>query len=95
MPRAMFVVPLVSAGMLLAACGDTRDDRMVTGGLGGAATGALIAGPVGAIIGGTAGAAGGAALNQSVDEEINDLANRATDDDAPVAQASDDDRPAM
>lgn len=54
------LVPGVAALLLVAACGDTRTERVATGALGGAAAGQIVAGEP---IAGTAiGAAGGALL---------------------------------
>lgn len=69
-------ITLVAAGLAIAACGDSSEDRIATGGLGGATAGALVGGPVGAIVGGGVGAAGGAALDESVDEKISELVNK-------------------
>lgn len=56
---------LVSAALVLAACGTTREDRAISGGAigagAGAVGGALVGNPLaGAALGGAAGAAGGA-----------------------------------
>lgn len=61
---------VVAAGLLLAACGSTPEERAATGAAigaaGGAVGGALVGAPlVGAAIGATAGAAVGAVTNPS------------------------------
>lgn len=48
---------LVAAGLSLAACGSTIEQKAATG----AVAGAVVAGPVGAAVGGAAGAAAGQA----------------------------------
>lgn len=64
--RIKLAIPLVALAAGLAACGDTRTDRAITGGAigagAGAVGGALIGGSPagGALIGGAAGAAAGA-----------------------------------
>lgn len=64
--RLDWAIPLVALAAGLAACGDTRTERAITGGAIGAGTGAvggaLIGGSAGAgaLIGGAAGAATGA-----------------------------------
>lgn len=69
-------IGFVMAGLMVAACGDSSEDRVATAGLSGATAGALIGGPVGAIVGGGVGVAGGAALDEGVDEKISDLSNK-------------------
>ncbi len=55
MTRPIFLVAAAIA--LLAACGDSIEERAATGGLGGAAVGTVIGGPVaGAAVGATVGA---------------------------------------
>ncbi len=63
--RIRLGVPLVLAGLALAACGTSREDRAISGGAIGAGAGGLagaaMGNPVGgALLGGAAGAAGGA-----------------------------------
>jgi hypothetical protein len=66
------LLPLVAltAMLVLAACGDSREMRAGTGALGGGVAGALVGGPVGAVIGGTAGGAGGAALDEGLEDKV-------------------------
>jgi hypothetical protein len=54
---------------LLAACGQSVEERSATGALGGAAAGAVVGGPVGAVVGGAAGAGAGAVLDEGVDQK--------------------------
>jgi hypothetical protein len=61
MRRAL--LPIVAAGLMLAACGTTTESRVATGALGGAAVGAVAGGGNGALIGGAAGAVGGLAVD--------------------------------
>ncbi|HYD32030.1 MAG TPA: hypothetical protein VEB64_14410 [Azospirillaceae bacterium] len=56
---------MLGAGLMLAGCGETMEQKSATGGLGGAAAGAVVGGPVGAVVGGTAGATGGAAVDDA------------------------------
>lgn len=58
--RKVLGVCVVSAGLLLAACGTTVEERAATGAIGGA----VVGGPVGA----AAGAAVGTAVSKTVDE---------------------------
>lgn len=51
--RKVLSVCVVSAGLLLAACGHNVEQRAATG----AAAGAVVGGPVGAAVGGVAGTA--------------------------------------
>jgi osmotically inducible lipoprotein OsmB len=56
------IAPVLAVAALLSACGTTVEQRAASGGLGGAAAGALIGGnATGAVVGGVAGAAVGAA----------------------------------
>ena len=58
----------LTLGASLSACGETTGERAATGGLGGAAAGAIIGGgATGAIVGGVAGAAIGAATTPDHD----------------------------
>lgn len=57
------LLPIAAAGLLLAACGTTTEQRVATGALGGAAVGAVTGGGNGALIGGAAGAVGGLAVD--------------------------------
>lgn len=66
-------VAAVSTLALLAACGETSEQRMGTGAAGGAVTGAVVGGPVGAVVGAGVGAVAGA--NR---EEIDDTTDKAT-----------------
>lgn len=68
---ALAAAPL-AAFLLLAACGDTTEQRAATGGLGGAAAGAAVGGPAGAVVGGAAGAGAGAVLDEGVDDTVRD-----------------------
>lgn len=66
MIRTLPAILALSAGLALAACGDTPGQRAVSGGLLGAGTGAAIGSfsgnaGTGALIGGAVGAVGGAA----------------------------------
>ena len=59
---------LVFAGLVLAACGSTKEDRAISGGAIGAGAGGLAGAAMGnplagALVGGAAGAAGGAFTN--------------------------------
>jgi osmotically inducible lipoprotein OsmB len=56
--------------LAVAACGDTRGERALSGGLAGGAGGAVVGGPPGAVIGGAAGAATGAAMDRDIDEAV-------------------------
>lgn len=58
MKKTIFV--LAASTVLLAACGDSKGDRALSGGALGAGAGALLGGTNGALIGGAAGAATGA-----------------------------------
>lgn len=55
---------MAGAMAFLAGCGSTLEQRVATGGLGGAAVGAVAGGGKGAVIGGVAGAAGGAVVHE-------------------------------
>lgn len=50
---------LVATTALLAACGESKGDRAISGGAIGAGAGALLGGTTGAVVGGAAGAAAG------------------------------------
>lgn len=77
---------VVAVGLLTAACGNTDNERAVTGGLGGAAVGALIGGPVGALVGGGLGATSGYALNESADQKVSRLGDTFVN--RPLAEAT-------
>lgn len=68
------LVSVIGLCLAVAACGDTMNERMVTGALGGAAAGGIPGGPVGALVGGGVGALLGATLDESVDVKVNKLA---------------------
>lgn len=55
MSRPVVSVLILSAAVVLAACGQTIEQRAATG----AVAGAVVAGPMGAAVGGAAGAASG------------------------------------
>lgn len=69
------IASVIAATLLTAACGNTSQERMTTGGLSGAAVGALAGGPVGAIAGLGVGALLGATLDESVDRKVNEFAS--------------------
>ncbi len=50
---------------LLAACGESKTDRALSGGAIGAGAGALVGGTTGALVGGAAGAAAGGLTNSN------------------------------
>src|SRR5690606_19983071 len=77
------------------ACGETRNERMVTGGLGTGLVGALIGGPVGALVGGGLGVVGGAALDESAEVKIARLAEPYVQTDSQTASTDRGDRTAM
>lgn len=66
--RRLVIVPAFGLAAVLAACGQTTEQKAATGGLGGMAAGAAVGGPVGAAVGAGVGAAGGAYGEQAVEE---------------------------
>lgn len=56
--RLPLLASILTATLLLAACGNTVEQR-IGGAAVGAGTGAVVAGPVGAVVGGAAGAVSG------------------------------------
>ena len=72
--RAVRLAVPVAVLALLAACGQSVEERSATGALGGAAAGAVVGGPVGAVVGGAAGAGAGAVLDEGVDQKARDAA---------------------
>ena len=54
---------MTAATLLLAACGESKTDRALSGGALGAGAGALVGGTTGAVVGGAAGAAAGGLTN--------------------------------
>jgi hypothetical protein len=61
--RSITLAALAVAGVALAACGSTTEQRVATGALGGAAAGAVLGGGTGAVVGGVGGAAAGAVVD--------------------------------
>lgn len=69
--RALSVsASVIALGLLTAACGETANERALTGGLGVGAIGALAGGPVGFIVGAALGAGGGYALDESLTNKL-------------------------
>jgi hypothetical protein len=64
MRRILTAATALGFGLSLVACGTTTEQRVASGGLGGAAVGAVAGGGKGAVIGGVAGAAGGYVVDQ-------------------------------
>ena len=85
MRKWMVPVMTVSGLALLAACGETSEQRTGTGAAGGAVAGAVVGGPVGAVVGAGVGAVAGA--NRDKVDEGTDKAADATKE--KVAEASD------
>jgi peptidoglycan hydrolase-like protein with peptidoglycan-binding domain len=85
MRKWMVPVVTVSALALLAACGETSEQRTGTGAAGGAVAGAVVGGPVGAVVGAGVGAVAGA--NRDKVDEGTDKAADATKE--KVAETSD------
>lgn len=57
------VIAVLALTTLLAACGESKTDRALSGGAIGAGAGALVGGTTGALVGGAAGAAAGGLTN--------------------------------
>jgi osmotically inducible lipoprotein OsmB len=68
--RLLMPVVALVAILGLAACGDSRGARAVTGGLGGAGAGYLLGGGTGAAVGGAAGAATGAIMDEGLEDKF-------------------------
>jgi uncharacterized surface protein with fasciclin (FAS1) repeats len=82
-------IVLGAATILLAACGDTTEQRAASGGLGGVAAGALVGGPVGAVVGGAVGATGGTVLDKGLGEQVTEaVAGEGAESEATAGKAA-------
>lgn len=59
------MIAILALTTLLAACGESKTDRALSGGAIGAGAGALVGGTTGALVGGAAGAAAGGLTNSN------------------------------